>query len=86
MEPTALTLVSALITEAHTRFGVHDVEAVLVPGDLLDGAMDHVLSIGGEVGLDSCVVDRVEVRGLPEGGTVPAAVVRGHDEPQPLTG
>jgi hypothetical protein len=45
-----------------------------------------VLSIGGEVGLDSCVVDRVEVRGLPSGETVPVAHVRGHETPQPLTG
>jgi len=86
MEPTAITLVSQLITDARTRFGAHDVEALAVNGDLLDQTMDHVLSTGGHVSMDSCVVDGVEVRELPSGQEFPLAYIKGEAEPRPLTG
>lgn len=80
-----MTLVSRLITDARTRFGAHEVEAIGVNGDLLDETMDHVLSAGGDVSLDACVVDGVEVRELPPGQDTPVAYVKGQTEPQPLT-
>ena len=84
MEPTEITIVSQLITDARTRFGAHDVEAVAVSDDLLDATMDHVLSLGGQVTMDACVVDGVEVRELPEGHDTPLAYVKGDSEPRPL--
>ena len=80
-----MTVVSQLITAARTRFGANEVEAIAVDGSLLDEAMDHVLAVGGDVSLDSCVVDGVEVRELPEGETAPVAYVAGSDEPQPIS-
>lgn len=80
-----MTVVSQLITAARTRFGATQVEAIAVDGELLDEAMDHVLAVGGDVSLDSCVVDGVEVRELPAGETTPVAYIEGSDEPQPLT-
>lgn len=79
-----MTVVSQLITDARTRFGAARVEAVAVEGSLLDETMDHVLAAGGTVSIDTCVVDGVEVRELPEGQTTPLAYVEGSDEPQPL--
>lgn len=85
MQPTAMTLVSQLITDARARFGASDVEAIAVEGVLLDETMDHVLAAGGAVSVDACVVDGVEVRELPEGETTPLAYVRGRSDPEPLT-
>ena len=79
-----MTLVSQLITDARTRFGAHDVEAVAVDGSLLDETMDFVLSTGGEVSLDTCTVDGVEVRKLPPGQDVPLAYIKGEADPRPL--
>lgn len=84
MEPTEMTIVSQLVTDARTRFGAHDVQRLDVSGELLDGVMDHVLSIGGTVGLDHCVVDGVEIHQLPEDEDVPRAWVRGDDTPRRL--
>lgn len=84
MEPTAITVVSQLITDARTRFGAHDVEAIAVTPDLLDRTMDHVLSLGGTVAMDRCVVDGIEVRELPADQTTPLAFVRGESDPRPL--
>ncbi|MBW3665465.1 MAG: hypothetical protein KY469_20410 [Actinobacteria bacterium] len=86
MEPTAMTLVSQLITHARTRFGAHEIEAVAVDASLLDEAMDHVLAAGGEVFTETCIVDGVEVRELPPGEDTPLAYVRGEAEPRPLDG
>lgn len=80
-----MTVVSQLITAARTRYGATEVEAIAVDGSLLDEAMDHVLAVGGEVSLDGCVVDGVEVRELPKGETTPVAYVEGSDEPQPIS-
>lgn len=80
-----MTVVSQLITAARTRFGATKVEAIAVDGSLLDEAMDHVLAVGGDVSLETCIVDGVEVRELPEGETTPLAYVEGTDEPQPVT-
>jgi hypothetical protein len=85
MEPTAITVVSQLITDARSRFGAHDVEAVAVDGDVLDETMEHVMSAGGAVTTDTCTVDGVEVRELPPGADTPLAYVRGETEPRPLT-
>ena len=84
MEPTAVTVVSQLITDARTRFGAHEVEAVAVDGELLDETMSHVLTMGGDVSTDTCIVDGVEVRELPPEQDTPLAYVRGEDDPQPL--
>lgn len=84
MDPTALTVVSQLITDARTRFGASNVEALAIDGSLLDETMSHVLAVGGEVSADTCVVDGVEVRELPAGETTPVAYLEGSDEPQPL--
>ena len=84
MEPTAMTIVSQLITDARTRFGADAVRRVDVAPQLLDGAMDHVLHLGGDVGLDHCVVEGVEVHQLPDDADVPRAWVAGEDEPRPL--
>lgn len=85
MEPTALTLVSRLITDARTRFGAHDVEAIAVAGSLLDEVMDHVLMAGGDVSMETCTVDGVEVRELPPGQDTPLAWVKGEPDPMPLS-
>jgi hypothetical protein len=85
MQPTAMTIVSQLITDARTRFGATNVEAVAVEGPLLDETMEHVLAAGGDVSVDACMVDGVEVRELPDGETTPLAYVVGADEPRPLT-
>lgn len=85
MEPTAITVVSRLITDARTRFGASNVEAVAVAGSLVDETMAHVLEAGGEVSMDASVVDGVEVRALPEGQTTPLAYLVDSDEPKPLT-
>ncbi|MEX0868307.1 MAG: hypothetical protein WD011_01410 [Nitriliruptoraceae bacterium] len=84
MEPTAITLVSQLITDARTRFGAHEVEALAVSAQMLDETMDHVLSIGGRVTTDTCFVDGVEVRELPPGVEAPLAYVRGDAAPRTL--
>lgn len=85
MEPTALTIVSQLIVDAQTRHGAANVSRIDVEDDVLDSAMDQVLALGGEVGLDWCRVDGVEVRALPDGTQVARAWLRGEDEPRPLT-
>lgn len=55
-----ITVVSQLITEARMRFG--DLEALEVPAELWEPAMDEVADAGGEVGVDYCQVDGVAVR------------------------
>lgn len=84
MEPTAMTIVSQLLTDARTRHGAHAVRRLDVPADLLDRAMDQVLSLGGTVGLDHCVVEGVEIRELPEGQATPQAWVAGDEQPRVL--
>lgn len=79
-----MTVVSQLITDARSRFGAHDVRVLEVDGDLLDEVMDHVLALGGNVGLDSAVVEGIEVRELPEGCDVAQVYLHGEDEPRPL--
>jgi hypothetical protein len=66
-----ITVVTNLINEARVRFG--EVEAVAVPGELWEQAMEEVADAGGELGLEHCVVDGVEVRPLEgDGGTAVA--------------
>lgn len=84
MEPTALTIVSQLVTDARTRHGADAVRRLDVDADLLDETMDHVLELGGSVGLDHCVVEGVEIRELPDGETVPRAWLAGEEDPRPL--
>lgn len=86
MEPTAITIVSQLITDARTRFGADAVEAVAVEVALLDEAMEHVLAAGGDVTTQTCIVDGVEVRELPPGEDAPLAYVRGEPRPRRLDG
>lgn len=79
-----MTLVSQLITDARTRFGADNVEAVAVEPSLLDQTMEHVVALGGDVSPDVCVVDGVAVRELEPGATTPMVHLRDTDEPQPL--
>ena len=81
MDATAVTIVSQVITDARSRFGASAVAVVEIDGDLLDQTMAHVLEVGGEVGLDSCVVDGVTVRERPADAEHP--VVHLHDDPEP---
>lgn len=88
MEPTALTVVSQLIVDAQTRHGAAALRRLDVAPDLLDDSMDQVLALGGAVGLDWCMVDGVEVGGLPADddahGGVAIAWLHGDDDPHPL--
>ena len=84
MEPTAMTIVSQLVTDARTRHGAKAVRRLDVAPELLDEAMDHVLALGGSVGLDHCVVEGVEIHQLPEDAEVPRAWLHGEDQPRPL--
>lgn len=79
-----MTVVSQMITDARTRHGADAVEVIEVTGSLLDQTMDHVLSLGGEVGLDYCVVEGVTVRELPAQVDMPRVHVRGEPEPKPI--
>lgn len=79
-----MTVVSQLITDARSRFGAYDVRVLEIDGDLLDEVMDHVLALGGSVGLDHAVVEGIEVRELPEDETTPRVYVKGDDEPRSL--
>lgn len=81
-----ITVISQLITEAQMRFGPLD--ALEVPEELWEPAMDEVADAGGEVGLDYCRVDGVAVRmsGEPLRDDVQALVhPAGADQPRPLT-
>lgn len=81
-----ITVISQLITEAQMRFGALD--ALEVPEELWEPAMDEVADAGGEVGLDYCRVDGVAVRmpGEPLPDDVQAlAHPTGSDTPRPLT-
>lgn len=81
-----ITVVSQLITEARMRFGPLD--ALEVPEELWEPAMDEVADAGGEVGLDYCLVDGVAVRMAeqPLGEDVQAlAHPSGSDRLRPLT-
>lgn len=80
-----MTVVSQLITDARSRFGAFSVRALEVDGELLDSVMDNVLALGGQVGLDSAVVEGVEVRELPPGVDTPRVLLVDEDEPRPLT-
>lgn len=80
-----MTVVSQLITDARSRHGAHSVRVLEVDASLLDSVMDHVLALGGQVGLDSAVVEGVEVRELPAGRTTPRVLLVDDDEPRPLT-
>ncbi len=82
MDPTAVTLVSQLITEACSRFGATNVRAIAVDASVLDEAMDHVLSLGGTVSLDSCVIDGITICELPERANEPLVYL--HDESEPV--
>ena len=84
MDRTAMTLVSQLITDARSRFGTANVEAVAVERSLFDATMEEVLALGGDVSLDVCVVDGIAVRELREGGKTPLVYLKDTDEPQPL--
>lgn len=84
MDTTAMTAVSQLITDARSRFGAHAVRELHIDGELLDATMDHVLALGGQVGLDHAVVEGVAVRELPADRTVPQVLVDGDPEPRPL--
>jgi hypothetical protein len=84
MDATGMTVVSQLITDARSRFGAYDVRVLEIDGDLLDEVMDHVLALGGSVGLDHAVVEGIEVRELPEGERTPRVYVEGDDEPRYL--
>jgi hypothetical protein len=84
MEPTAMTIVSQLVTDARTRHGASAVRRLDVAPDLLDEAMDHVLALGGSVGLDHCVVEGVEVRQLPDDADTPRVWLHGEDVPRTL--
>ena len=79
-----MTIVSQLVTDARTRHGAHAVRRLDVAPELLDGAMDHVLALGGDVGLEHCVVEGVEIHELPEGAEVPQVWLHGEDTPRPL--
>jgi hypothetical protein len=85
MEATAMTVVSQLITDARSRFGAHNIEAIEIDAELLDETMDQVLALGGQVSLDSCVVEGVLVRERPADAEVPIVHLGDSDEPQPLT-
>ena len=84
MDATGITVVSQLITDARSRFGAHEVRVLEVDGDLLDEVMDHVLALGGRVGLDHAVVEGIEVRELPPDRGVAQVHLHGEDEPRPL--
>ena len=79
-----MTLVSQLITDARSRFGTSEVLAVAVERSLLDETMEQVLELGGDVSVDSCIVDGVRVSELPSDAETPLVHLRGADEPQPL--
>lgn len=81
-----ITVVSQLITEAQMRFGPLD--ALEVPEELWEPAMDEVADAGGEVGIDYCRVDGVAIRmaAAPLAHGVQAvAHPAGAQDPQPLT-
>lgn len=84
MDPTAITVVSQLITDARTRYGADAVVALEVVLDLLDGAMAAVLELGGTADVDSCEVEGVEVRELPAGEPVTRVWLAGEDAPRRL--
>ena len=89
MDATSLTIVSQLITDARSRFGAHEVAIVEIDGDLLDETMGHVLDVGGEVTMDGCIVDGVEVRERPADAAHPVVHLRDGSEPrllEPLEG
>lgn len=79
-----ITVVSQLITEAQMRFGPLD--ALEVPTELWEPAMDEVADAGGEVGLDYCLVDGVAVRmaSRPLDDDVQAVAHPAGGTPQPL--
>ena len=79
-----MTVASQLITDARSRFGAHSVRVLEVAPDLLDEVMEHVLALGGQVGLDSAVVEGVEVRELPADAAVPQVWLHDEDAPRPL--
>ena len=79
-----MTIVSQLITDARSRHGAFAVQVLWIEGSLLDSVMDHVLALGGQVGLDSCVVEGIEVRELPPDESTPRVLLEGEDEPRPL--
>jgi hypothetical protein len=73
-----ITVVSQLINDARLQHG--DVEILEVPSALWEPAMDEVAEAGGEVGLDYCVVDGVQVR---QGDADDRARAHIADEPTP---
>lgn len=85
MEPTAITVVSQLITDARSRWGADAIRRIDIPPGLLDETMDHVLDLGGRVEADGCTVEGVAIRELPEDVASPRAWVEGEDAPRPLT-
>lgn len=80
-----MTIVSQLITDARSRHGAFAVRVLEVEGGLLDSVMDHVLALGGQVGLESAVVEGVEIRELPSDEPYPRVYLVDDDDPHPLT-
>lgn len=81
-----ITVISQLITEAQMRFGPLD--ALEVPEELWEPAMDEVADAGGEIGLDYCRVDGVAIRMSEEAlaeDVQALAHPTGSDTPRPLT-
>lgn len=71
-------------TDARSRSGTTNVEAVTVERSLLNATMEEVLALGGAVALDVCVVDGIAVRELRKGEETPLVYLKDTDEPQPL--
>ncbi len=84
MEATGITILSQLITDARSRFGAFNVRTIEVAPSLLDEVMDHVLSLGGQVDLDSCVVEGIVVRELPATEQTPRVLLVDEDEHRSL--
>lgn len=80
-----MTIVSQLITDARSRHGAFAVRAIEVESSLLDSVMDHVLALGGQVDLDSAVVEGIEVRELAADEPYPRVWLHDDDEPHQLT-
>lgn len=79
-----MTIVSQLITDARSRFGAFRVRQLEVAPELLDQVMDHCLMLGGEVGIDYCIVEGIEVRELTTTDPTPRVRLADDDHFHPL--
>lgn len=70
-----MTIISQLITDARSRFGAFSVLEMEVSASMLDNLMDQVIALGGQVSLDSCIVEGLTVRELPEEGMIPRVLL-----------